>query len=178
MTTATASRPRRAAALVAAALSTLALTGCSLNSPTATMLEYAPADGVEADGEQLAVRDLLLVSQGQGASAVVSGSLVNQSDEQVTATVTVDGETLSPEITLEPNGTASLAGGPDGTQGERLIVPALDATAGQYVPVRIDAGSEALSANAPVLLPQGTYEMFADDAGGTVEPAPTSEDDH
>lgn len=178
MTTASASRPRRAAALAAAALSALALTGCSLNSPMTTLLPYAPADGVELDGDGVDVRDLLVVSHGDDAPAVMSGSLINQTPEPMTVTVSINGEALSPEVMLDPHGRARLDGvGADGSEGERLILPSLETPAGQSVEVRISTGSETLSANVPVLLPQGPYEQFADDAGGTVQPPPTSEDD-
>lgn len=172
MTTAPASRARRRAAqLTAAALCALTLSGCSVNSPTTTLLRYSPADGVEIDGESAVVRDLLVVSQGNGAPAVVSGSVVNRTDEPLTLSVTANGESLSPEITVEPRATARLDGvGADGAQGERLVLPALDTPAGQAIEVRIAAGSETLAAKAPVLLPQGQYEQFADEAGGTVAP--------
>lgn len=179
MTTASASRPRRAAVLVASALSALALTGCSLNSPATTLLEYAPADGVGIDGEGLDVRDLLVVSHGNGAPAVVSGSLINQTSEPMTVSVTANGEALTQEITVDPNGRARLDGvAADGTEGERLVLPALDTPAGESVEIRISTGTETLSANAPVLLPHGPYEQYADDAGGTVEPLPDAEDEH
>lgn len=178
MTTASAPRPRRAAVLVAAALSALTLTGCSLNSPTTTLLRYAPADGVEVDGDDLWVRDLLVVSNGNGAPAVISGSLANRTPEPMTVTVLAEGETLSPEIEIEPLGTARLdGGGPDGT-GERLVLPALEGPAGRSVEVRLSTGNETLAAMAPVLLPHGPYEQFADDAGGTVAPHPESDQDH
>lgn len=171
MTTARTARTRRLAALTLVALATPALSGCLVNSPQATTLEYAPADGVQADGETIDVRDLLVVSQGDGAPAVVSGSVINQSAEPVTLTVTVAGEALTPEVTVEPESSARLDGmAPDGTAGERLVVPALDATAGQHVDVRITGGGDTLAASAPVLLPQGPYADYADDAGGTVEP--------
>lgn len=179
VTTASAPRPRRAAVLVAAAVSALTLTGCSLNSPTTTLLRYAPADGVEIDGEDLLVRDLLVVSKGDGSPAVVSGSLVNRGDEPLTVSLTANGEPISQEVTVDPNGRARLDGvAPDGSQGERLVLPALESPAGQSVEIRLSTGSETLSAMAPVLLPQGPYEGFADDAGGTVEPDAESEDDH
>lgn len=179
MTTASSLRSRRSAALVTAALSALALSGCALNSPTTTLLPYAPADGVEVDGEVMDVRDLLVVSHGSGAPAVVSGSVINQSEEPITLTVTANGEALSPEIEVGPRSTVRLDGtAADGTEGERLVLPALDSAAGQSIEVRISSGGETLTANAPVLLPHGPYERFADDAGGTVEPHPTSEDGH
>lgn len=170
MTTASAPRARRRAALLAAAaLSTLALSSCALNSPAQTLGRYAPADGVEADGETLDVRDLLVVSHGAGAPGVVSGSLINQSDEELTVTINVGGEDVG-EVTVEPGKALRLAGDDD-----LLTVPALEAAAGQSVAVRISAGGETLTANAPILLPHGPFEQFADDAGGTVAPHPEQE---
>ncbi|MFK5635632.1 MULTISPECIES: hypothetical protein [unclassified Ornithinimicrobium] len=180
MITASSARPRRRALLLTTvAVGTLALAGCSVTNPTTTTLRYAPADGIELDGETLAVRDLLVVSQGNGAPGVVSGSLVNATDEALTVSVSVNGEVLTPEITVEPNGAARMDGtAPDGTAGDRLVVPALDTPAGQGVEVRVQAGDETLVGNAPVLLPRGPYEQFADDAGGTVEPPASEESDH
>ena len=170
---------RRATILTAAAVGALALSGCQVTNPTTTMERYAPADGVELDGEALDVRDLLIVSQGDGAPAVVSGSLINSGTEPLTVTVTVNGEELSPEVTVEPGSSVRLDGGPDGSQGERLVLPALDSPAGQSVQVRISAsGEDSLAANAPVLLPRGHYEQYADDAGGTVEPPAEDSGDH
>ena len=172
VTTARTPRPtRRTGALVAAAAG-LALAGCSVNSPTTTNVEYAPADGVELDGEVVDVRDLLVVSQGDGAPAVISGSVINTSAEPVTVTVSVDGTDLTPEVTVEPESSARLDGtDPDGSDGQRLVLEALESPAGQNVEIRLEVeGGEALSTIAPVLLPQGQYAQFADDAGGTVEP--------
>ncbi|WP_151525452.1 hypothetical protein [Serinicoccus kebangsaanensis] len=178
MTTARTSRPSRRAAALTAALAGVALAGCSVNSPTTTLLEYAPADGVEMDGAAVDVRDLLLVSHGEGAPAVVSGSVINQTDEPVTVSVAVNGTTLTPELTVDPRSSARLDGtAADGSEGERMILPALESPAGQNVEVRLSAGDlETLSATAPVLLPRGQYAQFADDAGGTVEP-PAEEDE-
>ncbi|GGK76971.1 hypothetical protein GCM10011509_26980 [Ornithinimicrobium pekingense] len=171
---------RRATTLTAAVVGALALSGCQVTNPTTTMLRYAPADGVELDGDALDVRDLFLVSQGGGAPAVVSGSLVNSGTEPLTVTVSVAGEELSPQVTVEPGSYVRLDGvQPDGTEGERMVVPALDSPAGQSVEVRISAsGEDTLATNAPVLLPRGPYEQFADDAGGTVEPRETEDTDH
>ena len=179
MTTAPTSHARRRAALLAVAASAgLVLSGCSVNSPAATTLTYAPADGVQADGTEIGVRDLLVVSQGNGAPAVVSGAVLNLTDEPVTVAITAAGTSLSPEVTVEPNSSLRLDGtSADGTPGEPLTMPALDTPAGVNVEVRLSTGSETLSADTPVLLPQGPYEQFADDAGGTVEPHADHEDD-
>lgn len=170
MKTVATSRRRGAALLLGLAAASLSLTACSVTSPQTTQLRYAPADGVEMDGEALMARDVLLVSHGKGAPAVVSGTLVNTGKEPLTVTVNVAGQPVG-EVTVEPGSTARLDGtAADGTPGERLVVDALETAAGEHVEVRLQAGSETLGASAPVLLPQGPYADFADDAGGEVEP--------
>lgn len=182
MTTAPASRARRRAVLAAGtAIAALTLSGCNMTglNPTTTMLRYAPADGVEADGETIVVRDLLVVSHGNGAPGIVSGSIVNRTAEPVTVTVSANGTALSPEVTVEPNSRARLDGtGADGGEGEGVTIPALDTPAGQSIEIRLSTDEETLSATTPVLLPQGQYSQYADEAGGTVEPHPTGDDDH
>ena len=177
MITAASSRTRRRATiLTAAAMGAVVLSGCQVTNPTTTMERYSPADGIELDGDSLVVRDLLVVSHGDGAPAVVLGSVVNSGAEPAPVTVSVAGQALSPEVTVEPGSSARLDGtAADGTEGERLVLPALDSPAGEGVVVRIASDQETLEGTAPVLLPQGHYEQFADDAGGTVEPPEAEE---
>lgn len=178
MITARASRPRRSAALlVAVATGAAALSGCQATNPMSTMIDYAPADGIQLDGPTLDARDLLVVSHGNGAPAVVSGALVNTGTEPLTVTVSVGGQQLDGEVTVDPGASVRLDGvQPDGTEGDPVTVPALETPAGQSVEVRLTTGQETLAGNAPVLLPQGPYAGFADQAGGTVAPHETAED--
>lgn len=167
---------RRVALLAAAAASALALSGCQVSSPQTLSLRYAPADGVEVDGESFHVRDLLLVSHGNGAPAVISGSVINITSDELEVVVVVDGETVDPAVTVAPWTSVRLDGtAADGTPGERMILPVLESPAGMSVEVRLRAGDETLAANAPVLLPHGPYEQFADDAGGEVPPHPEAD---
>lgn len=182
MKTVATSRPRllrRAGLLAALAAGSLALSSCALNSPQTTLLRYAPADGVEMDGSTLDARDVLVVSHGDGAPGVVSGTVVNHGTEALTVTVSVAGQSVG-EVSVEPGRSARLDGvAADGTEGERTLVPAVETPAGQSVEVRLQGGGDTLSASVPVLLPQGQYADYADDAGGTVEPPAAEEDgDH
>ena len=173
MKTVASSRRRRAPLLTAVAAAGLVLTACN---PLTTTLSYAPADGVEMDGSTLVARDVLVVSQGGGAPGVLVGTLVNQGDEPQTVSVSVAGQQVG-EVTVEPRSAARLDGVSleDGSDGSRTTVDAVEARAGEHVEVRLQSGSDTLSANAPVLLPHGSYAHFADDAGGTVEPHPQDE---
>lgn len=177
MTTAPAFRARRRLAVLTAALAGLGLSGCQVNSPTTTLLRYAPADGIELDGDSVDVRDLLVISHGGGAPGVVLGSVVNQTTEPVTITISAAGTELSPQIEVGPRSAVRLDGQGGEEAGDPVSIPALDTPAGQSVEIRISTDTETLAGNAPVLLPQGHYEQFADAAGGPVEP-PATDDDH
>lgn len=178
VTTAPAFRARRRAAVLTAAFAVVGLSACSLTSPTTTMVRYAPGDGVEIDGESVDVRDLLVISHGEGAPGVVLGTVVNRTPEPVTVTVSAAGTDLSPQVEIGPDSSVRLDGqGGDGS-GEAVSIPSVDSPAGQSVEIRITTDTETVAAVAPVLLPRDHYEQFADDAGGTVEPSPAADDDH
>lgn len=162
--------------MLTAAFAMLGLSACSVNSPTTQLQAYTPADGVQIDGESVDVRDLLVISHGDGAPGVVLGTVVNQTADPVTVTVSAAGTDLSPQIEVGPGSSARLDAY-DSEDAEPVTIPALDSPAGQGVEIRITTDTETLAANAPVLLPRGPYEQFADDAGGTVEPTP-ADDDH
>ncbi|WP_131105738.1 hypothetical protein [Ornithinimicrobium sufpigmenti] len=176
MTTAPAFRARRRAAVLTAAFAALALSGCSLTSPTTSMIRYSPADGVEIDGQSVDVRNLLVVSHGEGAPGVVVGSVSNRTSEPVTVTVSAAGNDLSPQVEVGPGGVVRLDGYPSDGPGEPVTIPSVDGPSGQGMEIRIVTDEETLTAHAPVLLPQGPYEEFADLAGGPVEPRPAAED--
>lgn len=171
MNTAASFRPRRRTALISAtALAAMALGGCQINSPVSTLLPYTPGDGIDMDGGSLAARDILVVSQGDGAPGVVSGSLINEGAEPQTVTVSVNGTSVG-DVTVAPHSLTRLDGVTVGdTAGTPTTVPAVETPAGQSVEVRFQVGSDTLAANVPVLLPQGIYADLADQAGGTVEP--------
>ncbi len=166
--------------MLTAAFAVVGLSGCSLTSPTTTLQRYAPADGVEIDGESVEVRDLLVISHGDGAPGVVLGTVVNETSEPVTVTVSAAGTDLSPQVEIGPGGSARLDAY-DAEDAEPVTIPALDTPAGQSVEIRVTTDSETLAANAPVLLPRDQYEEYADMAGGPVEPDAadeTADDDH
>ena len=91
---------RRIAASVAAVSALTLASACS--NPIQTNEPYNAADGVPATIGKVALRDLLLVSDGNGP-AVVSGSAINEGDAKVTLE-------LSPEAQSTQGGTASSAG--------------------------------------------------------------------
>lgn len=160
---------------MAVAASTLALVAglgaCQMASPITTDMSYDAADGVSVDLEDVVIRDLLVVSEGNGASGVVSGLVVNKGTEEVTLTLQAEDEALTPEVTVAP-GTSVRLDGTDpltGEAGEPVTVPALQGGAGSSLTLRFATSAGAAdSALVPVLSPTGPYsDMVGDQATAT-----------
>lgn len=170
--------PRRLGVAALTLAAACALAACQINSPVTTDLPYDPADGVSVDAGAVKVRDLLIVSEGDGASGVVSGLLVNTGAEPVTVQLTAGETPLEPAMEVPPGGAVRLDGrsttgeqGEQGAQGENqgVTVPAVDVAAGATLPVQVSTSTGGLgSAVVPVLLPVDQYEeMLGDQAAET-----------
>lgn len=157
-----ASRPRRLAAAGLAAAAALTLSACQISSPVTTDMNYDPADGVSVDVGDVVVRDLLVVSEGNGAPGIVSGLVVNQSREvaEVTLAVNSGGQmvALQPSLEVQPGQSARLDGEGQGDSGQAVQVGAVDAGPGGTLAIVVQTSAgEAGSGLAPVLLPEGPY---------------------
>lgn len=156
------SRPRQLAAAGLALVAALSLSACQISSPVTTDMNYDPADGVSVDAGDVAVRDLLVVSEGNGAAGVVSGLVVNNATEptEVTLAVNTGGQMtpLTPTVSVAPGQAVRLDGaGPDGS-GTPVQVSAVEAGPGGTVPIVVQTSlGEADSGLAPVVLPDGPY---------------------
>jgi hypothetical protein len=150
-------RRRFFAPLVLAAAVITGSTGCTLSAEIATMKEYDPSDGVGADLGNLALRNILLISNEAGEANLVM-TVVNTSGEDITLNVQFDNgssritEPLAlpavPERTrVGDNPRAGiLMSGPDlvvgglfpvyfeygNVPGELVYVPVLDGTLPEY----------------------------------------------
>jgi hypothetical protein len=160
---------------VAVAASTLALVAglgaCQMASPITTDMAYDAADGVSVDLEDVVIRDLLVVSEGNGAPGTVSGLVVNEGTEEVTLTLRLGEENLAPEVTVAP-GTSVRLDGTDpltGEAGEAVTVPAIEGGPGSSLTLRFATSAGAGdSALVPVLAPTGQYsDMVGDQATAT-----------
>jgi hypothetical protein len=150
-------RRRFFAPLVLAAAVITGTTGCTLSAEIATMKEYDPSDGVGADIGDLALRNILLISNDAGEANLVM-TVVNTSGDDVTLNVQFDDGsariTESLELPAVPERTrigdnpsaGVLVSGPElivgglypvyfeygSVPGELVFVPVLDGTLPEY----------------------------------------------
>ncbi len=159
----------RRAVAAGAGLAVVGVTaGCQVNNPLTTNIHYAPADGVQADVGDLAIRDLVLVGDGSGP-LVVSGNATNRGADAMTVQLAAQpGATQEPtapspggsEIQLGPREQVDLA-----TKGLQLT--GVSSKAGTLVPVSITSSTGGTTIVSVPVVP-------AVDHYATVTPAPTS----
>jgi len=82
-------RRRFFAPLALAAAVITGSTGCTLGAQIATMKQYDPSDGVGADLGQLALRNILLITNDRGEANLVM-TVVNNSGEDISLNVQYD----------------------------------------------------------------------------------------
>lgn len=132
-------------------------TGCTLNAEIATMKEYDPSDGVGADMGDLALRNILLISNDRGEANLVM-TVVNSGGENIvlnlqfdsgtertTQSLRIDGFPVRTRIGDDPS-EGVVVSGPElvlgglfpiyfeygDVPGELIFVPVLDGTLAEY----------------------------------------------
>lgn len=147
------SRRRRRFALVALALAAATtLSACSSELPM-TARPYAASDGLDVTVGTLAAGNLLVLTSAEGAAGTVLGSLTNNGDEAVTATV---GSPDAPvQVEIPAGGTALL--GPEDVAVPIAAVPAPPGALTALVVASDADGSTTVE--VPVL--DGTLEEYA-----------------
>lgn len=155
---------RRVATAIAGVALAAVTAGCQVFSPVQTNATYVPADGVPADVGQLAVRDLVLVGDGNG-TVVISGSAYNFGKEPTTVQIAPQ---AGADATAPPSGSEVQVGPFEqvnlSTKG--LQLRDVKAKPGAVVPVVVTSSTGGTAVvKVPVLPATGYY--------ATVTPAPT-----
>lgn len=162
--------------VLAAVAATAALSGCGTNINAQTQDWYDPTDGAGSNVEEsldgMAVRDVLVVSDGTDATVV--GTFVNTGvDIDAVAGIEVDGSmaTLSGDLDVEPAQAVRI--GPPGEA--RAQVDGVDLEPGVVVPVTITFDTAAaVELDAIVRAADGEYaesgpEGAADDSAASAD---------
>ena len=166
MTILTPSR-RRPAALIAAVSAGLLLPGCSFWAPNTAIQPYAPAEGLQAELGDTLVRNMLVVSEGDGAAGVLVGALVNRGEEDTVVQVEVGDTSVEIEV---PAGVSVALGRerprPDTEAStivsERVEIDEVDPIAGGVIDVTVtDPTFGSADLRVPVKLPEGPYAEFS-----------------
>ena len=88
-------RAQRAAAAGVIALAVLGVSSCSAVNEQATVREYSPSDGIVENVGEVELRNLLVVSNGDGEAGRLLGTVVNASSDDVEFSLATGGTTLT-----------------------------------------------------------------------------------
>jgi hypothetical protein len=146
---------KKFASLSLMAMATLSLVGCSLSNNVASLEPYAPSDGVQVDAQSLKARNVLLI-QGESGKAVLIGSFVNSSQQDLMASVqTKDsaGQDVRVEFAVKAGTKFDL-----GYNGTEPITFKLDGVPGQLHEVAVSGGGDPYVLEVPVM--DGSLEEY------------------
>lgn len=159
---------RKFAAVAIAASLLVGTAGCTFSSPIASKLDYAPADGSQADLETIKVRNFVYLTN--GTVSALAGSIVNPGLESKTLKISYTDAALNEakDVTFTVNPGQKLDLGYNG--GQALAIN-LGGKAGDIVTIKVTEGSSSVDLNVPVL--DDTFDFYKPiiDSLGTVTPS-------
>lgn len=165
---------RKFATVVIAAGVVFGTAGCNMISPVASIEQYAPSDGAQADLGKVAARNFLLLTHGEHRWLI--GTIVNSGldDQALTLTYAEGGANKTVSVTLAAGQKFDL-----GYNGTSALMIDTDTPAGALFPVTLAAsGQEPIALGVPAM--DGTLaeyktiiEKLAADAGIQM-PEPTA----
>lgn len=152
---------RIASSVAIAAALALGATGCTLIAPQATLIRYAPSDGVDVNVGSVDVRNIMLIADESGENFNVVFGAANRSGDEQDLTITFTGtesQSASAEFTIPTGNT--LFGDPEGDE-----TPVLVTLENLRVGSTVDAyfqlpGEPEVPYNIPVL--DGTLKEYRD----------------
>jgi ABC-type sugar transport system substrate-binding protein len=156
------------AAVAIAASLLVGTAGCTFNSPVASRIEYAPADGSQADLETIKVRNFVYVTN--GTLSALAGSIVNPGTQAKTLTISYTDAAVSEQkqvtFTVNPGQKLDL-----GYNGGQALAINLGGKAGDVVTIKLSEGSTSTDLNVPVL--DSTFDFYKPiiDSLSVVEPS-------
>lgn len=153
-------KSRLIASLAISALVVLGTSGCALLSTQATTIPYSPSDGVNIpDSGPLQLRNVLIVTDEEGADGQLVAAIVNATSDTHTLTIEYgEGSAASSErIRVPANSTVSL-----GTEEtEPLTLEGIDTKPGSNLPMFFQSGdAEGILFDVPVL--DGALDYYGD----------------
>lgn len=131
---------RGAASIILAGALALGMSGCGFFAPQATLIQYAPSDGVEGDVGDIKVRNAVALSE-DGTDASLIMTIINSGTSNADVNfqyVDAAGKTITATVSVAGNTNLSV-----GNTGEaQLVLSGLDVELGSLLPVYLQYGSE------------------------------------
>lgn len=141
---------RRTAAAALAAATALGAAGCSAVNYQATTHDYSASNGIVQNVGEGDFRHIMLVTSGEGEPARLIGSISNEAEQPLEASVEIGGTSFS--VTVPAGGMVSLQ------ETEKFIVDSAPVAPGGVTPVTLTAGDVTETAEATVL--DGVYSQY------------------
>ena len=145
-------RAQRAAAAGVIALAVLGVSSCSVVNEQATVRAYSPSDGIVENVGEVELRNILVVSEGDGEAGRLLGTVVNASPDAVNFSLALGGTTLTWNI---ESGDKVVF---EDTPAPEVTVPNVDVLPGTGLRADASNGAETVQLNVPVL--DGTIESY------------------
>jgi hypothetical protein len=132
-------RARAAASVALVSIVAALLTGCGFMTPVATQYEYDPSDGINADIGELALRNVLIVSD-DGVDGNLVMVAINNGDTDIEAVLQyeTDGVKHNVEIQVGANETVEYGFG----DGGQLLLEDIDTRPGGLLDLYVQYGDE------------------------------------
>lgn len=133
--------PRAMAALGLAATIGLGTTGCTFLTPTATLNQYNPSDGVNASVGDVDIRNAVAIINGDGHAINLLITLVNTSTSG-SAKVNLQYESSGTKVTITKSVLAGQALQFGTEEQGQIIILSPGVRAGELLPVYVQYGDE------------------------------------
>ncbi len=165
---------RAVASLVLASGVLLGTAGCVFITPTATLDQYDPSDGVSGQVGDVALRNVIAISNEDGSAVSLFMAAVNTGDAAARLNIQVDSAGAPSTLTVViPAGQTTLFG--NTTDDEQIVILEPGVPAGGLLPVYFQYGTnEGTQLFVPVLNADFEYADLGPRIVEVVEePAPT-----
>lgn len=153
---------RAAAALILAGATVLGTAGCTFLTPTATLTEYVPGEGMNLTIGDVAIRNALALPNEDGSVVSLVVTITNGSSSGTKLNLQYDNgdEQVNESIILGGGSTVAFGNHPEQDQ---LLLATTDAAEGSLLPIYVQFGEEpGKMLLVPVLDPnQPQYEGLA-----------------
>ncbi|MFZ2964195.1 MAG: hypothetical protein WA006_05865 [Rhodoglobus sp.] len=153
---------RAAAALILAGATLVGTAGCTFLTPTGTLTQYVPGEGMNLTVGSVAIRNALALPNEDGSvvSLVVTITDTSSSGTKLNLQYDNGGEKVDESVIVGGGGTISFGGTPEARQ---LLLETDGIQAGSLLPIYVQQGDEPGSMLlVPVLDPnQPDYEGLA-----------------